>query len=303
MKLADRIVELMLTGTPGEVWTARQLAEGLIVPRADLTDAINSLRYAGKLDWRQLKLMPSMWIGRIEQQLTVEPDASPLATVEETVAAPAEVAGEAMVAPATEAEPVVGTIEKIAALQMLREVDDYCARTGTHETKIGEVLYRHPGFIGLVRHRAKAGVEKIAEVRLLMKQYPDGLVLAERKTLPASVPLSKPLPPPPPEPVAVAPSLAEQVHAEALAAGKQRREARNMSATRKGRVATPLREAIDREFLAEPVDALSLLRRRWPDLLDALVGLARSRGQPVAEAVHDVIEGGLDRLAVEGRKQ
>lgn len=226
MKIGQRIVDLMLTGAPGQVWTARQIAGALDVRAADVTDAINALRYSGKVEWLKLKLTPSMWIGREEQN-----GAAGAATPE--TAAP------------------VGEVAPIASPTSIEDPAD------------APVVAQIEAIAGLMRAREAA------------------------PTVPAA-------------PVERRPSLAEQVHAEAVAAGAQRRAVRALTSTSASRIKMPLREAIDREFLAEPTDALSLLRRRWPDLLDALVDLARERGQPVAEAVHDVIEGGLERLALEG---
>jgi hypothetical protein len=49
-----------------------------------------------------------------------------------------------------------------AALGLLNDVERYCARTRTPEQSIGHVLFRHPGFVGLLRLRLQLTEEKEA---------------------------------------------------------------------------------------------------------------------------------------------
>lgn len=61
-----------------------------------------------------------------------------------------------------------------AATSLLRDVEAWCASTGTAETAIGHLLFLHPGFIGLLRKRLTVTEEKESEVRAFMATHPAG---------------------------------------------------------------------------------------------------------------------------------
>jgi hypothetical protein len=61
-----------------------------------------------------------------------------------------------------------------AATAMLKEIESYCKRTKTPEQTIGHALFRHPGFVGLLRLRLMLSVEKEAAVRQFMRAWPNG---------------------------------------------------------------------------------------------------------------------------------
>jgi hypothetical protein len=62
-----------------------------------------------------------------------------------------------------------------AAMSLLREIGDWCARTKTPETSIGRVLFLHPGFVGLMRKRLTLSEDKEIAVRqFIYWEYPDG---------------------------------------------------------------------------------------------------------------------------------
>lgn len=62
-----------------------------------------------------------------------------------------------------------------AATAMLTEIEEWCARTATHETSIGHVLFLHPGFVGLLRKRLTLSEEKEIAVRqFIYCDHPDG---------------------------------------------------------------------------------------------------------------------------------
>jgi hypothetical protein len=61
-----------------------------------------------------------------------------------------------------------------AGAQLLADTDAWCQRTGTAETAIGRLLFRHPGFIGLLRKRLTVSDEKEAAVRQFLTDNPEG---------------------------------------------------------------------------------------------------------------------------------
>lgn len=61
-----------------------------------------------------------------------------------------------------------------AAKKLLAEIEEWSARTGTPETTVGHVLFRHPGFAGLIRKRLTVSRQKEAQAREFLEQYPDG---------------------------------------------------------------------------------------------------------------------------------
>lgn len=61
-----------------------------------------------------------------------------------------------------------------AARTLLAEIEEYCARTNIRETVIGHALFRHPGFVGLLRLRLQLSEEKERIVRGFMGRWPNG---------------------------------------------------------------------------------------------------------------------------------
>lgn len=61
-----------------------------------------------------------------------------------------------------------------AAARLLTEIESWCVRTGTQESLIGRVLFRHPGFVPLLRKRLTVSPEKEAQVRAFLTANPDG---------------------------------------------------------------------------------------------------------------------------------
>ncbi len=58
---------------------------------------------------------------------------------------------------------------------LLAQIEAYCFRTGTRETDVGAILFRHGGFVGLLRLRGSLTPEKRAAVEHLLAEHPDGL--------------------------------------------------------------------------------------------------------------------------------
>lgn len=61
-----------------------------------------------------------------------------------------------------------------AAKALLADVEEWCARTKTPETSVGHALFRHPGFVGLLRLRLMLSEEKEFIVRRFMVEWPRG---------------------------------------------------------------------------------------------------------------------------------
>lgn len=60
------------------------------------------------------------------------------------------------------------------ARALLADIDAWCARTDTEAGHIGAILFRHPGFVGLLRKRLQVTCEKEAMVRDLLTSNPEG---------------------------------------------------------------------------------------------------------------------------------
>lgn len=60
------------------------------------------------------------------------------------------------------------------ARALLAGIEAWCARTATPETAVGHALFRHPGFVGLLRLRLQLSEEKERAVRAFMGAWPRG---------------------------------------------------------------------------------------------------------------------------------
>lgn len=61
-----------------------------------------------------------------------------------------------------------------AGRALLGEIDAWCKRTESAETLVGRVLFRHGGFVGLLRKRLTVSPEKEAAVRAFLATNPEG---------------------------------------------------------------------------------------------------------------------------------
>lgn len=62
-----------------------------------------------------------------------------------------------------------------AAAALLGDIAIYCARVGIKETLLGRLIFRHGGFVGMVRKRMTVSPEAEAKVRQFMTDHPDGV--------------------------------------------------------------------------------------------------------------------------------
>jgi hypothetical protein len=62
-----------------------------------------------------------------------------------------------------------------AASALLADVDEWCAATKTNQSRVGSILFRHPGFVALLRKRLQVTQEKEGQVRDLIAANPDGV--------------------------------------------------------------------------------------------------------------------------------
>ncbi|MBM3927106.1 MAG: hypothetical protein FJ335_01395 [Sphingomonadales bacterium] len=90
-----------------------------------------------------------------------------------------------------------------------------------------------------------------------------------------------------------APSIAEQVAAEAADAGRRRAAAR---AGTPGDLSA-LKVRIEAELLSAPEDGFAFLRRKWPALLQRVIGDGLSEGLAPGPMLATAIEAGLDLMA------
>lgn len=157
--------------------------------QAELGWAVQALRMQGKLAWDRLELRPSM---RSEEQDPAAAGDHPAGAggsgqAPETSGASGEDArppcdvqheggpGEA----APPSDSFHRAPDEADGWALLAEIESYCALTGTPEGKIGGLLYRHPGFVGLLRLRGLVAPDKAEAIRRLMASNPDGLAHVE----------------------------------------------------------------------------------------------------------------------------
>lgn len=62
-----------------------------------------------------------------------------------------------------------------AAARLLEEIQQWCDRTATPTTAIGDELFRHSGFYGLLKKRLTVTPEKEVAVRSFMAANPEGM--------------------------------------------------------------------------------------------------------------------------------
>lgn len=176
----------------------------------DMRAAIERLRWAGKLHWERFELAPSLRVqtdnrgasgaqgavanalegglsnGPISERKSRTPDTaastnSPTAVPLPTAAAGAkEGAGKARrgkraVPDRSTSNCTLPGPSNRPGDELLAKIDAYCSRTGTPETFIGRLLFRHDGFVALLRLRGMLTMGKRIAVEQLMAEYPGGL--------------------------------------------------------------------------------------------------------------------------------
>lgn len=62
-----------------------------------------------------------------------------------------------------------------AGKALLSSIEEWCRRTRTRETHVGQILFRHPGFVGLLRKRFLVTLEKEAAVLDFLAEHPGGV--------------------------------------------------------------------------------------------------------------------------------
>jgi hypothetical protein len=58
---------------------------------------------------------------------------------------------------------------------LLADIDAWCARTGAPQGKLGSILFRHAGFVALLRKRLTVTAETEEAVRQFIAEHPDGV--------------------------------------------------------------------------------------------------------------------------------
>ncbi|RSV44398.1 hypothetical protein CA234_03000 [Sphingomonas sp. ABOLE] len=268
--------------------------------------AVQRLRYQGKVQWDALQLTPSM----LEQQNVAPPPPGTAPVSAEPAPGDAEEGEDAGAtapsAPASEPVAVEAVRPPSAAEQLLRDIEQWCARTGTPEIKLGAVALRHPGFVALLRKRLTATGDTIAKIRALMAEHPDGMSEVPMPANNICVPKG-----PKSESAARAiaaravdemaergiSTVAEEVRQEAEAAGQRRKASRMISGLAGAKLALlsdPTPAEVVTTALAETVDdAAKAMARRWPRTWARVLVAARVADERPGQTLIRLLEIGL----------
>ena len=174
-----------------------------------------------------------------------------------------------------------------ARAELLGQVVDYCARLDIPVSVFGRSL-RDDALVHKLRSDpARVTVKRADTIRAFMAKHPNGFDReAERE-----------------KNLARSQETQSEIDAmrRAAEARHEARAARAREVDQRERMGARPSEQLARVALAEPHDAIALVKRRWPDLLDRLLDEARSAGRMPGELMVDAIEAGLAALAGEIR--
>lgn len=218
--------------------------------------------------------------------------------------------------------------------RLLGEIEAWCGRTGTTEKQLGAALFRHWGYVPLLRKRGTVTEKTAATVRQFMADHPDGIAKPGAATAPAAAPqrsnpdavataaakraIAAPAP--------AATSVADQVKQEASDAGTRRQLARSTGTVTaaaalpapagetdrlpgrlfdppkepRRRIALPpdltLVESVQSLLAETPEDLIRAVSRAHPKAWRRLIELGRATGQRPGQAFYAALEAGLDHL-------
>lgn len=308
---------------PGKPPLTSRLRREIGCTQAELNAAITRLRMKGKLHFTRLALSASMLDARAEDvSRAMEIDPVPAGDEGASVAraeAPATPAGAGAAGSDDPAAPHAAET-RTPGQMLLQAIELYCAATGTAETLIGAVLFRHPGFVGLLRRRGTATAEKARAVERLFAAHPHG-VPADLPSSEKAVPEAAPAAPAIAAPAETAPpgferewrdsgkfrmavreqrAIAEKVEAlraevvaEASAATSRKLAARRVTSV------TPISlvETVQSLAAETPADLIVAVRRTHEALWRRCVTTGRAQGETPAAILYRALGAGLDALA------
>lgn len=290
-------------------------ASGLKAPA--FKAAVQRLRYQGKVQWDALQLTASMIdtqdAASVPPNPTPEPAAPALCVAgngeDAGATAPSAPASEPVAVGATASGDPVPVRLTSAAEQLLRDIEAWCARTGTPEIKLGLVALRHSGFVALLRKRLTATPDTIAKVRAVLAAHPDGLAEVPMPANNICVPKG-----PKSESAARAiaakavdqsvrrgvSTVAEEVRQEAEAAAARRKASRMISGLAGAKLALlsdPTPAEMVTTALAETVDdAAKAMARRWPRTWAKVLVAARVADERPGQTLIRLLELGLAQV-------
>lgn len=329
------VLGVLLAQAPrGETLSLTALRKQCGLPAHLVSAALQSLRYAGKIEWDRIALRPSLWV-RDDAPVAVPVKPAPIAEARsgskeitrsaskikkiDAEAAPEEITPAApsgdldalwFLFPESWPDRPV-SLSRVQAEILLEEIDDFCARTGTDRGGFGQIVLDFPGFVGLLRRRLTVRSDKAAAVRAAMAWAPDGLdrakfEAARRDVLAAQAEQQRqaslaaaPGNDVPGNAVPLSP-LAAQIEQEVQQSGKQRQLARSISTVaRASRIDVAHARGFDGTDLQtmaidSPADVVQALQRRWGDLWPRIVAQARSQGVRPVPHLVALLERALD---------
>ncbi|UZW55533.1 hypothetical protein NUH86_01640 [Sphingobium sp. JS3065] len=284
-----QIVSVLRKQQPHGGWTASTLRVATGLDKASFQDALRGLRNSGKVAFAGFELSPSM----LEQ----DPEADSGAVSGDI---PSLLAGDAFLhADRCLAAGRGAALSRDEAAALLAEIERWCVRNIMAEVEIGHWLFRHPGFVALLRKRLTVRAVPAAMVRAMMARWPDGMAEEDVAAARAAV-LAIEAGAMRERSIALAPALpvAISVKAEAEAMGANRQAARTIG-MRAGQVdaavtGLTIGGKIQHAALSDDqVAAAQLARTQWSDLWARLCDSAVAAGERPVQAMRRLIEAGL----------
>lgn len=306
-------------------WTITALAAASGLKKQACRDAVQALRYQGKMEFAALALKPSMMIdvrpvtrvAAIGAGRAARRDAAPLAELAGELAVVERVAA----LPAAPAQGARAWLRGDDLARLQADVAAYLARTGMAPSTFSNRATGDNSFVTRL-NAGRAGIATEAKVRAFMAEYPEGLAqrkarmpgsgfpvdAADARIIQAAVAARDD------EAAAIAAradgvarsrEIARQAALEAEAAGNNRRRAGQLSGTWNAVarfVPTPV-EAVQSALAETPADAARALQRRWPDVWQAVLITARAQGATPMAMMIDAIETGLAAIEQFGSNQ
>lgn len=296
-------------------WTIAALAAAAGLKKQACRDAVQALRYQGKMEFTALALKPSMMIDTGD---ATTDDAAPIADLAADLAVVERVAA----LPAPRAQGTRAWLRGDDLAQLQADVAAYLARTGMAPSTFSNRATGDNSFVTRL-NAGRAGIATEAKVRAFMVEHPEGLArrkarmpgsgfpvdvadariiqaaVAARDAEAAAAITARA------DAVARLREIARQAALEAEAAGNNRRRAGQLSGTLNAVarfVPTPV-EAVQSALAETPADAARALQRRWPAVWQAVLITARAQGATPMAMMIDAIETGLAAIEQLGSNQ
>ncbi|MEV5033660.1 hypothetical protein MRBLMC3_002897 [Sphingobium sp. LMC3-1-1.1] len=299
-----KIVAVLREQHPSAGWTASKLRVATGLDKATFQDALRVLRNTGKICFAGFDLSPSM----LERDVPVlVPPPSDLVALLD---------GDAFLhAERCLASGRGAPLRSGEAMALLQAIEGWCARNLVAETRVGEWLFRHAGFVALLRKRLTVRSVPALMVRALMARWPDGMgdedVAQARRVALGEEAASMQA-----RSIAAAPAravrpVAAAVNAEAAAIGVNRMAARvtgggglTRGAVDAALTGLSIGAQIQHAALSDDqLAAAQIARSQWSDLWDRLCLSAAAAGERPVQAMRRLIEAGLWVEQLDGEEE